>query len=64
MPDESRSVAQVAGAETVLEVRDLRKFFPVKKGLLTRVQAYVQAVDGVSFSIAQGETLGVVASEN
>jgi oligopeptide/dipeptide ABC transporter ATP-binding protein len=44
----------------VLEVAGLKKHFPVKKGLLRRTAGYVYAVDGVSFSINQGETLGLV----
>ena len=47
-------------AETVLEVRDLKKFFPVKKGLLAATVGQVYAVDGVSFTIRRGETLGLV----
>ena len=41
-------------------VKDLVKYFPVRSGLLQRVVAWVQAVDGVSFTIRQGETLGMV----
>ena len=44
----------------VIEVAGLKKHFPVKKGLLRRTAGYVYAVDGVSFSINQGETLGLV----
>ena len=48
-------------AEALLETRDLKKYFPVTSGLLLgRVKAWVKAVDGISFSIAQGETLGIV----
>jgi len=44
----------------MLEVRGLRKWFPVRGGLLNRVRAQVQAVQDVSFSIQQGEILGLV----
>ena len=44
----------------VLEVVDLKKHFPVKKGLFQKVVGQVYAVDGVSFTINEGETLGLV----
>jgi peptide/nickel transport system ATP-binding protein len=44
----------------LLEVRNLKKHFPLKGGFLGRVSAHVRAVDGVSFSIRQGETLALV----
>ena len=44
----------------VLEVRDLKKHFPIKKGLLRRTVGHVYAVDGITFTINQGETLGLV----
>jgi oligopeptide/dipeptide ABC transporter ATP-binding protein len=44
----------------VLEVRDLKKHFPIQKGLLHRTGGTVFAVDGVSFTIGEGETLGLV----
>jgi oligopeptide/dipeptide ABC transporter ATP-binding protein len=44
----------------VLEVKDLKKHFPVKKGLLRSTVGYVYAVDGISFTIGEGETLGLV----
>ncbi|MDR1532507.1 MAG: ATP-binding cassette domain-containing protein [Clostridiales bacterium] len=44
----------------VLEVKDLKKYFPVRKGMLSRTVTYARAVDGVSFSIAEGQTFGLV----
>ena len=48
------------GSAPLLEVRDLVKYFPIKKGLFSRVAGNVKAVDGVSFTIQRGETLGLV----
>jgi len=44
----------------VLEVKNLKKHFPIKKGLLRRTAGYVYAVDGVTLAIRAGETLGLV----
>jgi oligopeptide/dipeptide ABC transporter ATP-binding protein len=44
----------------LLEVQGLKKHFPVHKGVLAGVVGYVYAVDGISFDIAEGETLGLV----
>jgi len=44
----------------LIEVRNLKKYFPVRKGVFSRVVAHVRAVDDVSFSLAPGETLGLV----
>src|SRR6516165_10802187 len=41
-------------------VRDLKKHFPVRGGIFSRVREHVKAVDGVTFSIAAGQTLGLV----
>jgi peptide/nickel transport system ATP-binding protein len=49
-----------ASAAPVLEVRDLKKHFPIRKGLLQRAAGTVFAVDGVSCTIAEMETLGLV----
>ncbi|UPG73586.1 ABC transporter ATP-binding protein [Roseomonas gilardii subsp. gilardii] len=47
-------------AKTVLDARDIRVRFPVRRGLMRRVVSEVRAVDGVSLAIRRGETLGVV----
>ncbi len=50
----------VAASDLILSVRGLEKHFPVKEGALQRVVGHVRAVDGVSFDIRRGETLGLV----
>jgi oligopeptide/dipeptide ABC transporter ATP-binding protein len=49
-----------ASDDTLIEVRNLEKSFPLRKGLLQRVVDQVRAVDNVSFHIGHGETLGLV----
>lgn len=44
----------------LLEVKDLKKHFPIQRGFFSRVVGYVKAVDGVSFFVREGETLGLV----
>jgi len=45
---------------SLLEVRDLKKHFPIRTGVLKRTTGYVYAVDGVSFDVEKGETMGLV----
>ena len=45
---------------TLIEVTDLKKHFPIRKGILQRTVGNVHAVDGISFAIEEGETLGLV----
>ena len=56
---ETAHVAMGKG-DPLLVVRDLRKYFPVKRGVLARVVANVKAVDGISFGVMRGETVGLV----
>ncbi len=46
--------------EVLLEVNDLKMYFPVFKGIFKRVAGYIKAVDGVTFFVRKGETLGLV----
>jgi oligopeptide/dipeptide ABC transporter ATP-binding protein len=57
---EAPQAAASAGNTPVLKVDGLKKHFPIKKGILSRTVGNVYAVDGVSFSINEGETLGLV----
>ncbi len=46
--------------QVLLDVQNLVKYFPIRGGILQRVQAWVKAVDDISFHIYKGETLGLV----
>jgi oligopeptide/dipeptide ABC transporter ATP-binding protein len=47
-------------SQTTLSVKDLKKYFPVRRGFFQRITGWVKAVDGVDFEIEQGRTLGLV----
>ena len=48
------------GTQPLLSVKDLHVFFPIRKGILKRIHDHVRAVDGISFDIYRGQTLGLV----
>ena len=54
------AVQRSVSSDTLLEVNNLVKHFPIKGGILRRTVAVVKAVDGVSFTLKRGETLGLV----
>ena len=50
----------ISADKTILCVRNVKKHFPIKEGVLQKVVGHVHAVDGVSFDIKAGETVGLV----
>lgn len=48
------------GSENILSVRNLKKYFPISRGLFNKNTSFVKAVDDVSFDIKRGETMGLV----
>ena len=61
MPNEaSDKEPLVYDPQYILQVRDLKKHFPIKDGMLARVTGYVKAVDGVTFNLKRGTTMGLV----
>jgi oligopeptide/dipeptide ABC transporter ATP-binding protein len=59
LDETERATARVDG-NVLLSVRDLTKHFPIKEGVMQRVAGHVRAVDGVSFDLHRGTTLGLV----
>lgn len=47
-------------SEVILEVQNLKKYFPIRGGVFTHTVGHVKAVDGISFTLKRGETLGLV----
>ena len=50
----------MASKKVLLEVKDLKMHFPITGGLMSKVVGHVKALDGVSFEVYEGETLGLV----
>jgi microcin C transport system ATP-binding protein len=47
-------------AKTILEAKDLRVWFPIRRGFLRRIVGHIKAVDGINLAVKEGQTLGVV----
>ncbi len=60
MPVSARPSSPAGGDDVILEIRDLKQYFPIRTGLLQRVTGHVKAVDGVDFQLQSQEALGLV----
>jgi len=58
--DRKKGLLKVAESPTILDVKDLKTYYPIQKGIFKRTVGYVKAVDEVSFQLKEGETLGLV----
>ncbi|MCL2404259.1 MAG: dipeptide ABC transporter ATP-binding protein [Defluviitaleaceae bacterium] len=50
----------MTGGRVLLDVKNLKQYFPIKGGILGRTIGHVKAVDGISFTVSEGETVGIV----
>lgn len=57
---EDKKIMDQTSDDTILEVRNLKKYFPIKSGVLSKQNGEVKAVDGISFKIERGTTMGLV----
>src|SRR5919108_3642790 len=61
---DTKVVESTEKSNVLLEVKGLKKYFPIQKGLLRRTVGYVKAVDDVNFYVREGETLGLVGESS
>lgn len=47
-------------AKEIIQIKDLKVYYPIRSGFWNRVTDYVRAVDGINFSIGEGETYGLI----
>lgn len=60
VPDRSTSSSETSVSDSVLEISELRKHFPIVRGFFRRTEGYIKAIDGISFHVVRGETLALV----
>src|SRR6185369_4126369 len=60
MTNATSATGPIPAPAPLLEVKGLQKYFPIKRGLLGKTVGHVKAVDQVSFTLGEGETLGLV----
>lgn len=60
MEEVNARLEKIHSEKPLLEVRDLKVHFPIRKGFFSRIKNYVRAVDGISFDVHPGQTLGLV----
>ena len=60
MSEQAQTNGASAAGDVLLDARGVQKYFPVREGILRKVVAQVQAVDGVDLAVQRGETLGLV----
>ena len=60
MVTESDAILWNKSGQILLSVRGLKKYFPIKRGILQRTQGWIKAIDGVDLDVAKGKTLGLV----
>lgn len=53
-------MSETAGKKVLLEVKDLKKYFPIRRGVFKKVVGWIPAVDGITFTLREGQTLGLV----
>jgi peptide/nickel transport system ATP-binding protein len=58
--DRTKAHTELYAKQPILQVKDLKTYFPIKKGMFGKATSYVKAVDDVSFDVFPGETLGLV----
>ena len=51
---------ELSNRKTLLRVEDLKKHFPIRRGIFKKIVGHVKAIDGINFTMEEGETVGLV----